>query len=342
MKKKLIAILLCGSMMFTLGGCTSKSIVNKNIQRVEVDENIIINSNLMSVLARLGANYEFVPLKYSGGVVKGIISPTKVDKNYYMTKGPVKDTTINPIIYREYNINALDKKNFVVESGVNLEINQLSLYREENANIKKIMSTNKGKTLDEALILEVNNEVYYFNKNGEIDKIIFNGEDIGLEEYFKLELDENETLELNYDYRSSYCNTIVGDNVFVKIETVDSKGVKSSLGDSVINIREKSMKEIPIAGGEDLYISKIFSKSDGLVILERYASSTTYVWIAKYEDGEFKKIVQLDKFSSNGTIVVERAIEDILYDAETKSFFIKRKINTDDKESYKYETLKLE
>ncbi|MGL5084652.1 MAG: hypothetical protein ACRC68_02865, partial [Clostridium sp.] len=66
------------------------------------------------------------------------------------------------------------------------------------------------------------------------------------------------------------------------------------------------------------------------------------IMIARYKDGEYENLAQIDKFTYNNQLLQSRNIEDILYDDETNSFFIKRKISIDKKQSYQYEVLKLE
>ncbi|MGL5353659.1 MAG: hypothetical protein ACRDA5_10080, partial [Clostridium sp.] len=146
---------------------------------------------------------------------------------------------------------------------------------------------------------------------------------------------ENQILTVSYAYGNN--NTIASDNIFVSIGTRNEHGGSTSLNDSVLNLKEKKIIHLP-AGNNYVSIGKTFSNSNDLVTI----SINDDIWIARYEDGEFNKLVEIDKYSSNGTMIQARAIEDILYDDETNSCFIKRKISIDKKQSYQYEVLKLE
>lgn len=87
-------------------GCSFKVKPNTNIQDIEGSGNLIISSNLMNELNNLGKDYEFVPLEYENGVVRGIISPTKIADYILEVPGQIRGLT--PLRYMEYILNAIE------------------------------------------------------------------------------------------------------------------------------------------------------------------------------------------------------------------------------------------
>lgn len=438
MKKRALVSLLCGIMMFSMVSCTIKITPNTNIQNIEGNGNLIINSNLMNSLNNAGPSYEFIPLEYKGGVARGIVSPTKIDKYRLDGSYPGNRGELNPLRYTEYTINANQFNGILKETGEILNLNEISpynlnvenpknivlkdnkrkiektymskstenfrveeseaysmegipfktssFYNKDGMNVNISTSASKivgkdnryvyssfayGENLDNngypqkynnvmaiydsktesfyesditettdyyytgQEIFEVNNEIYNININGKINKVILSDGKILFEDYYDLKLEANQILSVTYAYGNN--NTVVGDNIFVSIGTKNSHGGSTSLNDSVINLEDKEIIDLP-AGNKYVSIGKIFSNSNDLATI----SIDNDIWIARYEDGEFNKLVQIDKYSSNGMPIQARSIEDILYDDETNSCFIKRKISIDKKQSYQYEVLKLE
>ncbi|MGL5353554.1 MAG: hypothetical protein ACRDA5_09555, partial [Clostridium sp.] len=342
MKKRVLTSLLFGIMMFSMVSCTVKITPNTNVQNIEGNGNLIINSNLMNSLSNLGANYEFIPLEYKGGVARGIVSPTKIDKYRLDGSYPINRGELNPLRYTEYTINANEFNGFLKETGQVLNLNEISPYNINLENPKNItLKDNKrkiektytskttegfvveegdayssngghfkvsnifdkdgkqvnisyslekivgkdnryvyssfayGKNIDNngypqeydnviiiydsktesfyeseiiktsnyyytgQEIFEVNNEIYYININGEINKVTLSDGKILLEDYYDLELDENQILTVSYAYGNN--NTIASDNIFVSIGTRNEHGGSTSLNDSVLNLKEKKI-----------------------------------------------------------------------------------------------------
>lgn len=437
MKKRVLSILLTGIIIFSMAGCSFKIKPNTNVQDIEGDINIVISTNLMNELFNLGNNYEFIPLEYSSGIVRGIISPTKIEK--YTFESHYENRGLNPLRYTEYTMNAFNSNSFVEETGEVLGLNEIIPYVLNVENPKNIiLKDNKKKAtknyvskisedfavnesvaynsnggsfkvndiqkidggtiyfsyspskivgkynryvyssfgyseeLDENgvgqdykniivlydsktesfyeseiingnydfyenAIFEVNNEIYFFKPNGKINKIVLENGKVLFEEYYDLELSENEALMISYSYTNNYVGV---DNIFVNIGNRSSKGGVSYTGESVLNIKNKSIINLP--QGEDyINIHKIFSNSDNLVMVSKRNNISNKIWIAKYEDGEFEYLVPIDKIHPNNASIYTENIEDILYDNETNSFFIKRIVTIDKKQGYQYEILKL-
>lgn len=183
-------------------------------------------------------------------------------------------------------------------------------------------------------IFEVNNEIYFFNYNGKIDKVVLENGKILFEEYYDLELSENQVLMISYAYTN---NSTEGDNIFINIGKRSSGSGTTYMDECVFNIKNKNMINLP-RGEEYINIHKIFSNSDNLVMVSKRSNISNKIWIAKYEDGKFENLVQIDKIHPNNASIYTQNIQDILYDGETNSFFIKRRA----KIGYQYEVLKLE
>lgn len=439
MKRKILATLLLGFSILTMVGCSFKVKPNTNINDIEGNGNLIITSNLMQSLRDLGESYEFIPLEYSSGSVRGIISPTKIDE--YVLEASNEIRGLNPLRYMEYTINAIKQNSFLQETGNILALNELSshvldvknpeniILRDNKSKIEKsyrskvsgefivtesvayagdgsqvkvndfqnkygksiifqysnskivgkdnryiyssfsysenidenglvndykniiviydlktesfyeseIIETENYRGYEDS-IFEVNDDLYYFESDGKVSKILLSNGKMLFEEYYDIASSEDLVLMPSYAYTD---NNIGGDNIFFNTVKRSSDGRTTYIGESVFNIKDNDRMDLP--QGEDyINIHKIFSNSDNLVMVSKRNNISNKIWIAKYKDGEFENLVPIDKIHPNNASMYTQNIENILYDRETNSFFIKRRTRINEKNGYRYEVLKLE
>lgn len=442
MRLKAIAALVLVSITMSLTSCV-KITYNRDLSNNTESGNVLVNSNLMSTVNSLGANYEFIPLEYKNGIVRGIISPEKIDKYYIDNSNTSYD--INPIRYVEYTLETINLNANLVETGevldkeelsgykisvenpldivINDKINKKEMkyelkdfdkYRVEKNQVQSYRSNMNGESYmvsyesiqiydennnpvdlsyssgtivgkdkryihfnymfgsfnenehkinkiiyvlydsqsqefyelevndikdywgQEGTFFEVSGELYYIKVTGEINKVILKEGNIELEDFYKFDLKDGERLNINYTYNNYYTNS---NEVIMQIGSESSGSGISYSKDIAFNFIDKSITDYKINENKNIFINKIFGEDD-LILITDYSSNTVErAWIAKLKGSNYEKIVEVDKYSNGPMPYREENIQDILYDSETKSFFIKRKVKIDKKQTYQYEVV---
>lgn len=175
-----------------------------------------------------------------------------------------------------------------------------------------------------------NDSLYMIDVRGTIYRLDLNNENVKFEEIINIKLNQDEFLG---DYYTLGLDTTSEGDLFCTINkrlTDNSFTTTKYIG---VNLKTKEIKDLGSSYPNTFNIESSIKNSDFLLATESDYQYGDKRWIVKYKNGRFEKIQMIEKKKPN-TSYREFEVESVLYDDDTNSFFLKRRLNDKDKGNY--------